>query len=169
MPMRWRIVTGSILRRVDVGAVEQHPSGDARARRQIVHAIQGANERRFSAARRSDQRGDAILAHVERHVVERVKGARTKRRRARALSLTLRETTAGSGSDTCMGRVLSSRLAPYASRLMRMIGRRIVKVVPRPRVDSAEIAPPCASTMPLTIANPSPAPPLSRRRDRSTT
>ena len=39
---------------------------------------------------------------------------------------------------------------------MRMIGRRMVNAVPRPNIDSAEIAPPCASTIPLTIASPKP-------------
>ena len=90
--------------------------------------------------------------------------------RCSALSLTFCETDGRLGIGHVHGpRSFVAELAPYASRLMRMIGKRIVKVVPRPRVDSAEIAPPCASTIPLTIANPSPAPPLSRRRDRSTT
>ena len=41
--------------RVDVLAVEQHLAVDARVGREIVHAVERANERRFAAARRADQ------------------------------------------------------------------------------------------------------------------
>ncbi len=61
--------------RVDVVIVEQHAPFHARARRQIVHAIERANERRLSAPRRPDQRRHAVRRHLERRVPDGVKGA----------------------------------------------------------------------------------------------
>ena len=52
--------------RVDVVAVEQDLALDARARDQLVHAVERAQERRLAAAGGADQRRD--LVRLDRHV-----------------------------------------------------------------------------------------------------
>ena len=71
MPMRRRTSTASTVRRVDVHAVEGHRALDPRARHEIVHAVERAQERRLAAARRPDERRHLALAHVEGHVADR--------------------------------------------------------------------------------------------------
>ncbi len=68
------------LDRVDVGPVEvdavvEQPAVDARARDEVVHPVQAAQERRLAAARRPDQRRDRVLVDLERGVLDRRRGA----------------------------------------------------------------------------------------------
>ncbi len=55
---------------VDVLPVEQHLAGELRARHQLVHPVEGAQERRLAAAGRADQRGDPACLHRQRDPVE---------------------------------------------------------------------------------------------------
>src|SRR5690606_18427849 len=64
------------LDRVDVGSVERcavvvHGALAPGARDQVVHAVQAPQDRRLAAARRPDERGDLVLAHLQRHVPDR--------------------------------------------------------------------------------------------------
>src|SRR5690606_30740457 len=60
---------------VDVLAVERDPAADAAAVDGVVHAVEAAQECRFAAAGRADQRGDAVALDLEVHVEERLLGA----------------------------------------------------------------------------------------------
>ena len=59
-------------RRVDVRTVELDLAGDARGRDRVVHAVQAAQEGRLAAARRTDERRDAIFVNVDRDVLQRL-------------------------------------------------------------------------------------------------
>ena len=50
---------------VDVLLVEQHLTRGARARHDLVHAVQAAHERGFTAARRTDHRGDLLFGDLQ--------------------------------------------------------------------------------------------------------
>ena len=56
---------------VEVLAVVDDLAVDARARDQVVHPVQAADERRLAAARRPDQRGDLVLGDLHRDVADR--------------------------------------------------------------------------------------------------
>ena len=66
MPLRQRIVP-----RQHILAVEQHLAFGALARIQLVDAVEHAQQRRFAAAGRADQRGDAVLRDVQINALER--------------------------------------------------------------------------------------------------
>jgi hypothetical protein len=53
-------------RAVEILAVEEHPAVDRRARDEVVHAVERAQQRGLAAARRADERGDAV--RVDLHV-----------------------------------------------------------------------------------------------------
>jgi hypothetical protein len=76
-----RIDTG----RKQVGVVGKEPDLTlvAVARVEVVHAVEAAQERRFAAARRTDQRRDALLVHDEIDVLERAEVAVEKAERLR--------------------------------------------------------------------------------------
>ena len=57
---------------VDVDAVDEHGALDARARDDVVHPVQRAEERALAAARRADERRDEIRAELDRDVVQRL-------------------------------------------------------------------------------------------------
>ena len=55
---------------VDVLAVEQDGSFDARARNRVVHAIEAAQERGLAAARRADHGQHLVLGDVDAHLLD---------------------------------------------------------------------------------------------------
>jgi hypothetical protein len=55
---------------VDVLAVEEHLPLDPRARDEVVHAVEAAQERRLPAARRPDERGDVVPGDPDGDVPE---------------------------------------------------------------------------------------------------
>ena len=59
----------------DALAVEQDLAGGALARVQRVDAVEHAQQGRLAAARRPDQRGDALFRHIERDVLDRAEVA----------------------------------------------------------------------------------------------
>ena len=62
-------------RRVDVLAVDLDVSLDARARDDVVHPVERAQERALAAARRPDERRDQVRRDVDRDCLERPLGA----------------------------------------------------------------------------------------------
>src|SRR5439155_27226983 len=65
-PQLDRIDTGI----VDVLTVEQHFARDPAPLRQLVHAVQTAQEGRLAAPGRADQRGDRVLWEEDRYVLD---------------------------------------------------------------------------------------------------
>jgi hypothetical protein len=55
---------------VDVTAVDAHRSLDPRARDDVVHPVERAQERRLAAAGRPDERGHVIRQHLDRHALQ---------------------------------------------------------------------------------------------------
>ena len=56
---------------IDVAAVDQHLAFDARARDDVVHPVQRAQERALAAAGRPDECGDDVRLDADRDVLER--------------------------------------------------------------------------------------------------
>ena len=71
MPTRLRTTRRVDTVCVEILAVKEHAAFDARVRRQLVHAVERADERRFSTAARPDYRCDGFGGHVQAHVVYR--------------------------------------------------------------------------------------------------
>src|SRR5262249_9672793 len=67
----------------------------------------------------------------------------------------------------CRGANRIARL-PQRFAVVQAAGSVTVQTVPRPTSLASTTHPPCPSTIPLTIASPSPVPPSSRLRDLST-
>jgi|GEM_PF-5999551 len=58
---------------VNARSVKQHFPGDAAAFHQVVHAVQGFEQRGFSAAGRADESGDLVCTDVQIHIFKRMK------------------------------------------------------------------------------------------------
>ncbi len=90
---------------VDVLPFELDRAGHPRRRNRVVHAVEAAQERRFAAARRTDERGDAVVVDVDRDTlqgllvtVEDVDVARPASWASRARSLRAGQTSSCSGT-----------------------------------------------------------------------
>ena len=55
------------------GQEKQHFPGDAAAFHQVVHAVQGFEQRGFSAAGRANESGDLVCTDVQIHIFKRMK------------------------------------------------------------------------------------------------
>ena len=105
------------LDRVDAGAVEvlavvEDRAVDRRARDQVVHAVEAADQRALAAARRPDQGGDAVAADVERDVAHgriavvadaHVLAPRRSARRGPAARRRVRGSRRGWSGGRCLG------------------------------------------------------------------
>ena len=60
------------MRRIDIFAVQIHPAFKPSSRNQIVHAIQGSQERGLAAARRPDEGRHEMLANLHVDIVKRL-------------------------------------------------------------------------------------------------
>ena len=121
MRMRTSIGSTSGRHQVHLLGLQHDASLIARARRQIVHAVEAAQEGALAAARGSDQRRDLLLADLHVQILERLElaiietqrlGARLDGRLERSAAPRLVNATAAA----CRGRSDGSELRRYRCR-----------------------------------------------------